>query len=255
MPCLTVVAMLHKTLKTLKDLVTTQPTPLAASKAKGGAAGENQPARKISVWLVEDNHTFRNTIARVLNQVPDVECPNHFSNSEDALAALAEGVPPDVVLVDVELPGLDGIQAVQRMKAISPATRIIMLTVFDDHDKIFKAVCAGASGYLLKTAPVEKIVESIRDVHAGGAPMTPRVARSVLEMFSRLVVPSRDYGLTERERKILELMTEGLIKKEIADQLSLSYHTVDTHLRNIYAKLHVNTRSGAVAKALKERLF
>jgi DNA-binding NarL/FixJ family response regulator len=245
--------MLRKTFdtKNLSNPVTTDQTVTAKTKA----ADNQAPSRRISVWLVEDNHTFRNTIARVLNQVGDLECPHHFSNSEDALAALAEGVLPDVVLVDVELPGMDGIQAVQRMKAISPATRIIMLTVFDDHDKIFKAICAGASGYLLKTSPVEKIVESIRDVHAGGAPMTPRVARSVLEMFGRLLVPHRDYGLTAREQKILELMTEGLIKKEIADQLSLSYHTVDTHLRNIYAKLHVNTRSGAVAKALKERLF
>jgi DNA-binding NarL/FixJ family response regulator len=209
----------------------------------------------ISVWLVEDNHTFRNTIARVLNQVEDLECPQHFSNSEEALRALVEGTVPDVILVDVELPGLDGIAAVQRIKAISPATRIIMLTVFDDHDKILRAVCAGASGYLLKTSPVEKIVESIRDVYAGGAPMTPRVARSVLEMFSRLLVPHQDYGLTAREQKILELMAQGLLKKEIADQLALSYHTVDTHLRNIYAKLHVNTRTGAVAKALRERLF
>jgi DNA-binding NarL/FixJ family response regulator len=211
--------------------------------------------RAISVWLIEDNHTFRNAIARVLNEVDDLRCPNDFSNSEDALELLTTGVVPDVVLVDVELPGIDGIEAVRRMKAMSPATRIIMLTVFDDHDKIFKAICAGASGYLLKTSPVERIVESIRDVYAGGAPMTPRVAHSVLDMFSRLLVPHRDYGLTNREQKILELMTQGMIKKEIADQLSLSYHTVDTHLRNIYAKLHVNTRTGAVAKALKERLF
>jgi DNA-binding NarL/FixJ family response regulator len=98
------------------------------------------------------------------------------------------------VLVDVELPGINGIEAVRKMKAMSPATRLIMLTVFDDHDKIFKAICAGASGYLLKTAPVEKIVESIRDVYAGGAPMTPRVAHSVLDMFSRLVAPPRITG-------------------------------------------------------------
>jgi len=209
----------------------------------------------ISVWLVEDNHTFRNTIARLLNQVPDLHCPHDFSNSEDALETLASGVVPDVVLVDVELPGMNGIQAVRRMKSMSPATRIIMLTVFDDHDKIFTAICAGASGYLLKTSPVETIVDSIREVYAGGAPMTPRVARSVLDMFGRLMVPQHDYGLTSREQEILELMTKGLIKKEIADQLTLSYHTVDTHLRNIYAKLHVNTRGGAVAKAVKERLF
>jgi DNA-binding NarL/FixJ family response regulator len=209
----------------------------------------------ISVWLVEDNHTFRNTVVRVLNKVPALECPRHFSNSEDALEALAEGAVVDVILLDVELPGLNGIEAVRRIKSISPATRVVMLTVFDDHDKVFKAICAGASGYLLKTSPVEKIIDSIREVHGGGAPMTPRVARSVLEMFAHLSAPHEDYGLTAREQKILELMTQGLIKKEIADRLSVSYHTIDTHLRNIYTKLHVHTRTGAVSKAIKERLF
>jgi DNA-binding NarL/FixJ family response regulator len=232
-----------------------EPAIERVNKAPKAMSAKTSAARAISVWLVEDNHTFRNTVARVLNQVEDLECRRHFANSEDAIEALVDGTVPDVILVDVELPGLNGIEAVSRIKAISPTTRIIMLTVFDDHDKIFKAICAGASGYLLKTSPVGKIVESIRDVYAGGAPMTPRVAHSVLEMFSRLMVPHQDYGLTAREQKILELMTDGLLKKEIADQLSLSYHTVDTHLRNIYAKLHVNTRTGAVAKALKERLF
>src|SRR5260221_12540735 len=116
---------------------------------------------------------------------------------------LAAGQVPDVLLVDVELPGMNGVDAVRRIKSISPATRIIMLTVFDDHDKIFKAICAGASGYLLKTAPVEKIVESIREVYAGGAPMTPRIARSVLDMFGRFMVPAHDYGLTARDQRII----------------------------------------------------
>ena len=225
--------------------------PAASVKAAPGKS----PDGTINVWLIEDNHSFRNTIARVLNRVPGIACAHNFSNSEDALEALANGALPDVALVDVELPGMNGIMAVRKMKSMSPATRIIMLTVFDDHEKIFKAVCAGASGYLLKTAPVETIVDSIREVYKGGAPMTPRVARSVLDMFSSLMAPQQDYGLTARERNILELMTQGLIKKEIADRLTISYHTVDTHLRNIYAKLHVHTRSGAVAKALKERLF
>jgi DNA-binding NarL/FixJ family response regulator len=207
------------------------------------------------VWLVEDNHTFRNTVARVLNQAGDLECSHDFSNAEEALAALEGGAVPDVILLDVVLPGLNGIETVKRIKSFSPATHVVMLTVFDDHDKIFKAICAGASGYLLKTSPVEKIIQSIREVHAGGAPMTPQVARAVLEMFGRRPQPQQDYGLTARERRIIELMTQGLIKKEIADQLSLSYHTVDTHLRNIYTKLHVHTRTGAVSKALKERLF
>jgi len=211
--------------------------------------------RAISVWLIEDNHSFRRTVVRVLEGLQDIECTRHFATSEEALDELARGAVPDVVLLDVELPGLNGLGAVKRIKSISPSTRVIMLTVFDDHDKIFKALCSGASGYLLKTSPMEKIIESVREVHNGGAPMTPRVARSVLDMFTRTAQPHRDYGLTIREEKILELMTQGLIKKEIADQLSLSYHTVDTHLRNIYTKLHVHTRTGAVSKALKERLF
>src|SRR5207249_428160 len=175
--------------------------PSAASKEEI-MSPKTTTEQSISVWLIEDNHTFRNTVARVLNQIDDLECPHHFSNSQEALQTLAGGALPDVVLVDVELPGMDGIEAVSRIKSMSPATRIIMLTVFDDHDKIFKAICAGASGYLLKTSPVEKIVESIREVYSGGAPMTPRVAHSVLNMFSRLMVPHQDYGLTARERTI-----------------------------------------------------
>jgi len=211
--------------------------------------------RPISVWLVEDNQSFRHTMVRVLKQAQDLECSHHFASSEEALDELTRGAVPDVVLLDVELPGLNGLEAVKRIKSIAPSSHVIMLTVFDDHDKIFKALCSGASGYLLKTSPMEKIIESVREVYNGGAPMTPRVARSVLDMFTRTARPHRDYGLTTREEKILELMTQGLIKKEIADQLSLSYHTVDTHLRNIYTKLHVHTRTGAVSKALKERLF
>jgi DNA-binding NarL/FixJ family response regulator len=210
---------------------------------------------RISVWLVEDNHSFRHTVVKLLKEVEDFDCDRDFANSEEALADLARGNPPDVILLDVELPGLNGLEAVKQIRFLAPSTRVVMLTVFDDHDKIFKAICAGASGYLLKTSSVEKIIESIREARAGGAPMTPRVARSVLDMFAKISSPRQDYGLTPREQNILELMTHGLIKKEIADQLSLSYHTVDTHLRNIYTKLHVHTRTGAVSKALKEKLF
>ena len=232
-----------------------EPASERSAKPQRTASARAGAIPPTTVWLVEDNHTFRNTIARVLNQVPHFDCTRQFSDSESALAALEDGAVADVMLLDVELPGLNGIEAVRRVKAISPSTRVVMLTVFDDHEKIFRAICAGASGYLLKTSPVEKIIDSIHEVQAGGAAMTPRVARSVLDMFARLSAPRQDYGLTPREQKILELMTDGLIKKEIADQLALSYHTVDTHLRNIYTKLHVHTRTGAVSKALKERLF
>ena len=221
-------------------------------------AGSQSERQLVSVWLIEDNHTFRNTVARVLSKVEGMECSQTFSNAEDALDAMLGGGVPDVVLLDVELPGQNGLEAVRKIKSVSPATRVVMLTVFDDHEKVFKAICAGASGYLLKTSPVNRIVESIHEALAGGAPMTPHVAKSVLEMFSKMAQPKHEnatYGLTPREQKILELMTQGLIKKEIADKLQLSYHTVDTHLRNIYTKLHVHSRTGAVAKAIKERLF
>lgn len=222
----------------------------------GKAAGKREPAREpINVWLVEDNHTFRKMVARVLSEVEGVACSEHFPRAEEALDALLGGGVPDVILLDVELPGKSGIEAVAEIKSICPSTRVVMLTVFDDHDKVFKAICAGASGYLLKTAALERIVESIQEAYEGGAPMAPQVARYVLETFARLGQPKQDYGLTGREQLMLELMASGLIKKEIAGQLGISFHTVDTHLRNIYTKLHVHTRGGAVAKALQERLF
>jgi DNA-binding NarL/FixJ family response regulator len=229
-------------------------TVVKHTRSIGGKLFRQQPGCAC-VWLVEDNHTFRNTVARVLGEVEGIECTQHFSNAEDVLDALTGGGVPDVLLLDVQLPGLNGIEAVQKIKSISPATRVVILTAFNDHEKVFKAICAGASGYLLKTSPVEKIVESIHEALAGGAPMTPQVASSVLQMFARMARPKQDYGLTLREQQILQMMTEGLIKKEVADKLSLSYHTVDTHLRNIYTKLHVHSCTSAVAKALKERLF
>jgi DNA-binding NarL/FixJ family response regulator len=212
-------------------------------------------AAAINVWLIEDNDAFRNALVRVIRQLEGMDCPRTFSSCEEALKALAAESPPEVILLDVGLPGMSGIEGIKHIKATAPATHVIMLTMFDDHDKVFKSICAGASGYLLKTAAPEKITEAILEVLAGGAPMNARVAKSVLDMFAKLAAPQADYGLTGREKEVLELMVRGLIKKEIADTLSLSYHTIDTHLRNIYQKLHVHTRTGAVAKALKERLF
>jgi DNA-binding NarL/FixJ family response regulator len=208
-----------------------------------------------NVWLIEDNDAFRNALVRVINQIGGMCCGNTFSSCEDALQALADETAPEVIMLDVGLPGMSGIEGIKLIKTIAPSTHIIMLTMFDDHDKVFKSICAGASGYLLKTSPKEKITEAIRDVLEGGAPMNAQIAKSVLGMFTKLAGPQGDYGLTTRENEVLQLMVTGLIKKEIAEKLSLSYHTIDTHLRNIYQKLHVHTRTGAVAKALKERLF
>ena len=174
---------------------------------------------------------------------------------ESALASAKGSVAPQVILLDVGLPGMDGIAGLRVFREVFPATALLILTVFEDDDKIFRAICAGASGYLLKTAPVKDIAAAIRDTLDGGSPMNSRIARRVLTMFSKLAPEQKDYGLTVREKEILQHMVAGSIKKEIADRMSLSVHTVNTHMRHIYEKLHVTTGTGAVAKALQERLL
>lgn len=223
--------------------------------AKAGLDAPDQTAPPVSVWLIEDNQNFRATLARVVNGMAGMKCSNQFSNAEDALDTLRADAVPDVVLLDVGLPGLNGIDAIKQIKTISPTTRIVMLTVFDDHEKVFKAVCAGASGYLLKPSNTASIVRSIKEAISGGAPMTPQVAKSVLDMLSGRTALKPVQILTNREQSVLRLMAQGRGMKGIADELDLSYHTVDSHLRNIYAKLHVHTSAAAVAKAVKDGLL
>jgi len=180
---------------------------------------DDTPKAPSKVWVVEDNETLRKTVARVLGRQKDMECAHQFERCEDAIEALVAGERPDVMLFDIGLPG------------------------------------AGASGYLLKTSSMGEIPDAIREVATGGAPINSQIARRVLDMFSDMAPQGKDYGLTEREKEVLDEMVKGLTKKEIADQLDLSFHTVDKHIRGIYSKLHVNTMTGAVAKALKEGLL
>lgn len=207
-----------------------------------------------TLWIVEDHASFRRTLVRLLATESDLQCPRDFDSCEKLLAALSESNAPDLILLDVGLPGMSGLDGIRLVKERAPKTLVVILTVFEDDDKVFQAICAGAAGYLLKTSSGADITQAVRDALAGGSPMNPRIARRVLDMFSKLAPKQRDYGLSDREKEILQLMTTGLIKKEIADRLSLSVHTVDTYLRRIYEKLEVNTRTGAVAKALKEGL-
>ncbi|MBB5033901.1 response regulator transcription factor [Prosthecobacter vanneervenii] len=207
-----------------------------------------------TLWIVEDHASFRRTLVRLLATESNLQCPLDFDSCEKLLAALSESNAPDLILLDVGLPGMSGLDAIRLIKERAPKTLVVILTVFEDDDKVFQAICAGAAGYLLKTSSGADITQAVRDALAGGSPMNPRIARRVLDMFSKLAPKQRDYGLSDREKEILQLMTTGLIKKEIADRLSLSVHTVDTYLRRIYEKLEVNTRTGAVAKALKEGL-
>lgn len=205
-----------------------------------------------TLWIIEDHAAFRRTLVRVLNAEDSLQCTRDFESCERALAALARDDAPDVILLDVGLPGMSGLEGIRLIKERSPKTLVVILTVFEDDDKVFSAICAGAAGYLLKTSSAAEITQAVRDALGGGSPMTSRIARRVLDMFSKLAPKQSNYGLSDREKEILQLMVTGLIKKEIADRLALSIHTVDTYLRRIYEKLEVNTRTGAVAKALKE---
>ena len=209
------------------------------------------------VWIVEDNAKLRRDLAVLIEAEADLSCPVSASSCEDALAALAEEPPPDVVLMDLGLPGMSGIEGTARLHSLSPATRVVVLTVHAEDESVFDAICAGACGYLLKPSAPEEIVAAVRQAARGAAPMNAYIASKVLAMFTRLA-PARahdDYGLTRRERDILQLLVDGLTMRQIAHRLAVSYHTVDTHLRNVYAKLHVRTRTSAVAKALREKLI
>jgi DNA-binding NarL/FixJ family response regulator len=211
----------------------------------------------VVVWLIEDNDAFRSVVVRVLNDIEGVQCPRAFGNCEAALAVLATE-SPDVILLDVGLPGMSGIAGIHEIKTLAPATHVVMLTVFDDPEKISQAIQAGAAGYLLKTASEDKIAEAIREVVAGGVPMDHTVAQCVWKLFAGARLPGGrcvTYGLTVREQEILRAVVRGLMTKEIADQLCMSYHTADTHLRRIFQKLHVHSRAAAVAKAVQEQLL
>jgi DNA-binding NarL/FixJ family response regulator len=177
-----------------------------------------------------------------------------YSTFEEALAALSKAAAPDIVLLDVGLPGMTGIQGIAPLKAAAPDVQILILTAFEDDEKLFRAICAGASGYLLKTSTTAEIATAVAEVQRGGSPMTPRIARRVLEMFAKANPPKRDYGLSPREQEILQLLGAGKTVKEAAADLAISFHTADEYIRSVYTKLQVHTRSGAVAKALKEGL-
>jgi DNA-binding NarL/FixJ family response regulator len=210
---------------------------------------------ELTLWLVEDNERFRTNICDLINETGVLLCGLALQSCEEALAHLEADAAPDIILMDIELPGVDGIEGVQRVKSIAPSVQVIMLTVFDEDEKIFRAICAGASGYLLKSTPPDKIIEALKEILTGGAPINSNIARRVLDMFAHMAAPKGKYEITPAEKSILRLLVEGEPKKPIAHRLGVSFFTVDTHLRNIYSKLQVHSQTGAVAKVLKERLL
>jgi DNA-binding NarL/FixJ family response regulator len=209
----------------------------------------------ISIWLIEDNKVYREAAKQALQKDSAIFEVVAYGSWEAAQTDLKYVVQkPHVLLLDIGLPGVDGLTALPEIRELSPETRVLVLTVFEDDDKIFRAICAGASGYLLKSTPVSRIQEAIHQAVAGGSPMTPSVAARVLDLFAKNHKAKSlepDDLLSDRERAVLALMAEGMVKKEIADKLGISEHTVTTYLRRVYDKLHVNTNTAAVAAAVR----
>jgi DNA-binding NarL/FixJ family response regulator len=206
----------------------------------------------VRVAIIEDDRTVREGLQMLLSGSPGFTCIAAYSNGEDAVVKLPE-VKPDVVLMDINLPGINGIECILALKEQNFPGQFIMLTVFEDPDAIFRSLSAGAMGYLVKQTPPVKLLEAIQDVHRGGSPMSGEIARKVVQSFQQQVPASgKANGLTKREEEILDYLMKGYFYKEIADEMFISTETVRTHIRNIYEKLQVRTRSEAILKFLRK---
>jgi RNA polymerase sigma factor (sigma-70 family) len=203
----------------------------------------------ITVSIVEDNDQVRGSLARLINRAEGFRALSQYANAEDAL----EGLPrerPSVVLMDINLPGMSGVDCVRRLKQLAPEIQIMMLTVYEDTENIFNALAAGASGYLLKRTSTAELISAIHEVQQGGSPMTTHIARKVVQSFQRTASSRSTENLSPREQEVLDCLAKGFLYKEIADNLGISYETVHTYIRRIYEKLQVRTRTEAVAKFL-----
>lgn len=202
------------------------------------------------VAIVEDNAALGSGLRKIVESAPEFRCVGVWTSAEEALKKI-EAFQPQVVLMDINLPGMSGIEATARVKQHLPDIQVIMVTVYRDHDKIFAALKAGASGYLLKRSTPADVRDAIRDVRSGGAPMSAEIARRVVEAFHQTPKPEQaqdEVKLSKRETEILELLCEGLANKEIADRLNISVETVRVHLKHVYEKLHVRSRTEAAMK-------
>ena len=218
------------------------------SRPRAGMGAAHMP---ITVSIVEDNEQLRTTMAKVLNRSEGFRCLSHHGSAEEAIKELPR-VKPEVVLMDINLPGINGVECVRQLKQVLPALQVMMLTVYEDTENIFSALAAGATGYLLKRTKTAELLEAIREVHRGGSPMTTHIARKVTQSFQK-AGPSTQAteNLSQREQEVLDCLSQGFLYKEIAEKLGISYETVHTYIRRIYEKLQVRTRTEAVAKFLR----
>jgi DNA-binding NarL/FixJ family response regulator len=207
--------------------------------------------------IYEDNPELRESLKQLIDGSDGMSCIAAFSGCIEAGEEVM-ALQPDVVMMDIDMPGMNGIDGVKNIRSVRPETHIIMLTVFDDNQRVFDAICAGATGYLLKRTPDEKIIDAIRDVQTGGAPMTSRIAKQVLQLFSvhqnSQQQSTIDYQLTKRETETLSWLVKGYSYKMIAENMEVSIDTVRAHIKKIYEKLHVHSMNEAVAKAIRQKI-
>ena len=205
----------------------------------------------ITVSIVEDNEQLRGTLCRLIDREDGFSCLSQYGDAEAALEALPKE-KPDVVLMDINLPKMNGVECVRKLKQVAPGILIVMLTAYEDTENIFAALSAGASGYLLKRAPRAELLDAIREVKRGGSPMTTHIARKVVQSFQKPAASNDSTeNLSTREQEVLDCLSQGFLYKEIAEKLGISYETVHTYIRRIYEKLQVRTRTEAVAKFLR----
>jgi DNA-binding NarL/FixJ family response regulator len=209
----------------------------------------------LDVVIIEDMRDVREGLSVLINGTAGFRCRRAYRTMEEALTGIAPGTT-DVILTDIGLPGMSGIDGIRALRQRMPGVPMLALTVYDSDDQVFRALCAGASGYLLKSTPPARLLESLKEVAAGGAPMSPEVARRVLRLFREFQPPTHaNYHLTPQEHELLKLLVDGHHKKTAAAALGISVNTVSFHLKHIYEKLQVHSKSEAVAKALRERIL
>jgi DNA-binding NarL/FixJ family response regulator len=220
----------------------------------GGVTIEAQTKAPIKTAIIEDQRSIRNGLAMLIDGTPGYRCTGSYRSMEEAFAQIEKELP-DVVLSDIGLPGMGGIEGIRILKERYPKILILMLTVYDDDERIFDALCAGACGYLLKRTSPARLLESLKEAVAGGAPMSPEVAARVITLFRDIRPPERaDYELTPHEARLLKLLVDGHNSTTCAKELKVSVNTIKFHMRNIYDKLQVHSRSEAVAKAFRNHL-
>ena len=209
----------------------------------------------IKVAVFDDNQPRRELLQMLLNNTAGIQCTGAWEDCREVIKKIVQEVP-DVVLMDIDMPHINGIEGLQLIKAQFPKVKILMQTIFEDDDKIFSAICAGADGYILKKTPPAKLIDAIMEVMNGGAPMTPTVAKQVLLLLNNKNKKSQvsEFNLTDREQEILSMLVKGLSYKMIAEQCNISYSTVNTHIKHIYEKLHVNSGIEAVTKAIEQKI-